>query len=196
MEQKCCRTLNTTILYDHPVQRSPTHHWYLPNDTDSRLAVSWIEAKQTEAAKREGENERWTSRKRRTETERKRETERERERERKKDRCRELQWGQESYRVRAKRTWGGNRGNEVWGGQGKRLGVQFARKEEAEKERRSARQRGWERESVREFTFVYLPDVAQYGAPTLDNVHRLDAVLSPLNRVLQDLFRIFHLSFQ
>lgn len=29
-----------------------------------------------------------------------------------------------------------------WGGQGKRLGVQLARKEEAEKERRSARQKG------------------------------------------------------
>lgn len=51
VEQKCCWTLNTTILYDHPVQRSPTRHRYLPNDTDSRLAVSWIEAKQTEAAK-------------------------------------------------------------------------------------------------------------------------------------------------
>lgn len=54
VEQKCCWTLNTTILYDHPVQRSPTRHRYLPNDTDSRLAVSWIEAKQTEAAKERG----------------------------------------------------------------------------------------------------------------------------------------------
>lgn len=53
VEQKCCRTLNTTILYDHPVQRSPTHHRYLPSDTDSRL--SWIEAKQTET---EGERKR------------------------------------------------------------------------------------------------------------------------------------------
>lgn len=67
-----------------------------------------------------------------------------------------------------------------------------------EKEGRSVRKvKGWRvRDSVREFTFVYLPDVAQYGMPTLDSVHRLDAVLSPLNRVLQDLFRIFHLSFQ
>lgn len=69
-------------------------------------------------------------------------------------------------------------------------------RKEAEKERRSARQRGESESRVREFTFVYLPDIAQYGAPTLDSVHRLDAVLSPLNRVLQDLFRIFHLSFQ
>jgi hypothetical protein len=70
-------------------------------------------------------------------------------------------------------------------------------KEEAEKERQSVcKVKGRVRDSVREFTFVYLPDIAQYGMPTLDSVHRLDAVLSPLNRVLQDLFRIFHLLFQ
>lgn len=122
----------------------------------------------------------------------------ERENEGEKDRRDELRWGQESYR-------GGESGEDSrrdaerarlgWSGQKARCSARSER-EEAEKERRSARQRGWERESVREFTFVYLPDVAQYGVPTLDSVHRLDAVLSPLNRVLQDLFRIFHLSFQ
>jgi len=83
VEQKCCRTLNTTILYDHPVQRSPTRYRYLPNDTDSRLAVSWIEAKQTEATKERG-------RKRKMYVVEQMNREREREREREKDRRREL----------------------------------------------------------------------------------------------------------
>lgn len=73
VEQKCCRTLNTTILYDHPVQRSPTQHQYLPSDIDSRLAVSWIEAKQTRQLRgRAEENDRWTLRNEQTERERKR----------------------------------------------------------------------------------------------------------------------------
>lgn len=40
------------------------------------------------------------------------------------------------------------------------------------------------------------PNVAQYALPTFATVHRLDAALSLLNGVLQDLFRIFHLPFQ
>lgn len=82
------------------------------------------------------------------------------------------------------------------GGQGKRLGLLGKRRRQREGKAKCKAKGGESESRVREFTFVYLPDVAQYGAPTLDSVHRLDAVLSPLNRVLQDLFRIFHLSFQ
>lgn len=101
VEQKCCRTLNTTILYDHPVQRSPTRHWYLPNDTNSRLAVSWIEVKQTEAAKDRGRERKMDVVK---QTDRERRREGESKRERKEDRRREVRWGQECYRVRVKRA--------------------------------------------------------------------------------------------
>lgn len=100
--------------------------------------------------------------------------------------------------MRGKRAGQENREGETgqgWSGQ--KAGLAW--KEEAERRKGEVQgERGRVRESSRvcEFTFVYLPDVAQYGAPTLDSVHRLDAVLSPLNRVLQDLFRIFHLSFQ
>lgn len=55
VEQKWCRTLNTTILYDHPMQRSPARRWYLPSDTGSRT-VSRIEAKQTERRNEKGED--------------------------------------------------------------------------------------------------------------------------------------------
>lgn len=125
VEQKCCRTLNTTILYDHPVQRSPTHHRYLPSDTDSRLAVSWIEAKQTKTVRvrRERENvracvcereiekvERERMKDERTNTERKRARERERHTQRTSARPREPSRGKG---VRAKRTRGGDREGET-----------------------------------------------------------------------------------
>lgn len=69
-----------------------------------------------------------------------------------------------------------------------------------EKERRDTRERGRGRTVrvgvSRPSTGTTPPNVAQYALPTLASVHRLDAALSPVNGVVQDLFRIFHLPFQ